>query len=204
VLYPPVSQREPSPDRAASAADLFFTESPRVLYVRKENETGAAHTIAVFNWRDDDAETTELPIARLAGQPGVYFTVYDYWSRRYLGTTVDRLNVTVAPKDVSALILRPYAENPMPLMLGTDLGQSTPQFTSYTWDAQAAQLRIATTGPAYTLPVLVPERFEFTAIESISGASAATISPNNSRVLEVQVVPSDAVTADFVLKFRRH
>lgn len=198
-----VDQLFPAPASRSVQADLFFTENPRVLYARHENAAGVAHQVAVFNWHAE-AESTSIPLTRLGDPPGTYYTVYDFWAGRYLGTATDRLDVVVAPGDASMLALRPFVSRPLPLVIGMNLGQSSPKFDVYDYDAGNAQLKIETSGARpYALPLLMPENVSIERVDAAAGTARARTEVENSRVVSIDVTPDANGRAEFTLHFRR-
>jgi hypothetical protein len=196
LLFPATAGR-------AVQADLFLAEDPRVLHARHENAAGVAHQLAVFNWHAA-AESTSIPLARLGDPRGTYYTVYDVWAGRYLGTATDRLDVVVAPGDASMLVLRPFVSRPMPLLIGTNLGQSSPTIEVCDYDPAGGLLRIETNGPRpYTLPLLLPENLIIDRMGSTSGTVSLRNSDENTRVVYLDVTPGPDSRAAFALQFRR-
>ena len=193
----------PATKSRAVPADLFVSQRARVLHSRHENLLGIAHTVAVFNW-GADSQTTALPLDRLGGTPGNYFSVYDYWAGKYLGTAIDRLNVDVAPSDVTLLVLRPVVSQPMPLVIGTNVGQSSPDFDAFEWDARNGRLRVATrSSHAYLLPILVPDEMQLADIEVTQGSGNISTREADGRVATLNVTPNGDAVADYTIVFER-
>ncbi len=186
----------------AVPADLFSSDRARVLHSRSANRAGVAHTVAVFNW-ENEAQTTALPLAMLGDATGTYYTVYDFWAGKYLGSAIDRLNVTVAPGDATLLVLRPLTPQPMPLLLGTNVGQSYPVFDAYTWDPANARLRMTLIGSGeFAIPLLIPAELALSWVEVSSGV-VQRATDETGRVENLNVtLPESGGTADVMLIFQ--
>jgi hypothetical protein len=197
ILFPPAASR-------ATPSDLFVADQARVLHAQNESAAGLAHTVAVFNWNKRGPELTALPLGQFGARPGTYYTVYDFWNAKYLGTAVDRLEVAVAPADVSLLVLRPYQDRPMPLITGANLGQNEPALDVCDWDGRAARLRIAlrASNPC-TLPFLFPDNLEFERIEVTAGTGESVGGQGSPRLVHLRISPDPHGRAEFELVFAR-
>lgn len=171
--------------RPARPVDLFMQERPHVLHLPVANPAGESHVVAVFNWSAVRDEVTTLPFAGLGLAPGVFYTVYDFWADRYLGTASDRIDVAVPPNGVTVLILRPHSSAPMLLETGNNLAQTVPEIRDVSWDARSAVLRISIQREPHareTLPIRIPENYAFREVVAETGAAEARVADRVVRV----------------------
>ena len=111
--------------------------------------------------------------------------------------------MSVNPGDATVLVLRPFVPQPGPLVIGTNLGQSSPSFEAYSWDARNARLQFTTRGAgAYSLPILVPAELRVSAVQAATGNAGARLEADG-RVAVLDVVPDDSGMADVAITLER-
>ena len=153
----------PSARRPARPLDLFDTDAPRLWHVPFETEAGVWHIVAAFNWDDGRGDAVLLPFERLGVLDSDYFTVYDFWEARYLGTARGRLRIETPPGGVTLLGLRPYLDRPQFVASNRHWAQGAMALRAAAWDAAAGTWRgtfDATPEHAYDLCFLVPEGWQ--------------------------------------------
>jgi len=159
----------PSPTAAARPVDLFASRHPGMFHLRTSAPDGEVHVAAIANWNVELPLSAPIPLARFGFPPGTYYTVYDFWSGRYLGTAADSLDVSVPADEAVALVFRPALGYPALAAVGANLGQNTPALRRADWDPQARTLtveRAASETGTYT--IAVPPPYKLTVVESLA------------------------------------
>lgn len=185
----------------ARPSDLFTAGPPRFWASRVDTPVGPAFIVGLFNWTASTPEIAELPLRGLGFDPVDYYTVYDFWPDRYLGTTFDVLRVETPPASTRLLVLRPYRETPMLVADSSDAGQRFTYLNSASWDPATRRFTLRFRGDAagpVVLPVLVPEPF---ALADVSG-DAVEWRQDGATVRIIVRRPADA--PEVVLMFDIH
>jgi len=175
----------PTMNRPARPIDLFEREQPRIWSLPVTSPIGDWHIVAVFNWDENNAETTPLLFTQLGLAPGVQYTVYDFWQDAFYGLAQDHLDVTTAPSGVHLLGLRRCEDHPMFLATDRHFSQGATDFTALDWNGQARQLTAtfnAIENTVYNLRVLVPESYT---VQSVTTSAGEPKTQQDDRVLKI-------------------
>ena len=142
-----------------------------------ESAVGRSTIVGVFNWDTEKSQSTTLPLAALGLDPGAYYTVYDFWKKRYYGAVQSSLEVDTPPGSVRLLTFRPYRERPMFLSTDAHFTQGATDFTELSWDEEAGVLRgtfNAIEDTDYELRLLAPEPYALVEVSSTNGSATVT------------------------------
>ncbi len=162
----------PTLRRPARPVDLFERDTPCVWSLPIKSRVGNWHIAAIFNWDEKAAQTIPVSFAQLGLDPGVHYTVYDFWKDKYYGLAKGRLDVEIAPGSVHLLCLRRYEDHPMFLSTDRHFTQGATDFTALAWNPQSRALTATFDGVAdtdYHLRVLVPNGYAFRSASASTG-----------------------------------
>jgi alpha-galactosidase len=98
--------------KSAIPLDLFDNELPRLLSLPVEASHGQWLIAASINWQDRTVRTV-IELTQLGLQADEDYHVYDYWRRRYLGLTRERLVVPRhQPHETVVLLFKSVSQRP--------------------------------------------------------------------------------------------
>jgi hypothetical protein len=153
----------------ARPIDLTGAAPPRQWYLPLKAKAGAWTILGLFNWDAGSAATIRTPLGAFELNPGVTYTVYDFWAGRYLGRIKDRLQVEVPPEGVRLLGLRYDEQRPMLVASNRHFTQGAFDHGNVTWSHEAQELSgsfEATAGFPYTLTFYIPEAYRLKQVDS--------------------------------------
>lgn len=106
--------------KAPRVLDWFDEPMPRLVRLDLENETGAWHLLAIFNW-DDKPQDVKIPLEKFLLDPTKTYFWRSFWDGKTDFVGRDRLDlVGIPPHGVSLLSLRPASPG-QAQYLGSDL-----------------------------------------------------------------------------------
>jgi hypothetical protein len=190
----------PPAESPARPLDFFLEERPRILHLPPTHGGEEAHVLAVFNWSGQRDESMTIPLQALGLNPNAFYTVYDFWADRYLGTAQGALRFAIDPAGVTVVVLRPYLRQPTVLRLGSNLAQTDPATIQTDWRPASYTYTVRLDGvPEATLelPVLIPDGYAYRE----SNNATARRDAENARVLRVNVKLDRDGSAEFVSTF---
>lgn len=144
-----IRQLFPRSPECARAIDLFETpepDHPKVFHLPVRTDWDQWHLLAVFNYGGDPLQTT-VPFSRLHEVSGERQATWDFWNERYLGSFVNAVPVSVAPRSVTLLRISRMREYPWLLATDMHIRQGQADIQTVRWDHGARRLSIKTTRP---------------------------------------------------------
>ncbi len=166
----------PGLDVAAHPIDLFGDAPPQQWHLPLKTNAGTWNILGIFNWDETQAKTFRTPLTDFSLNPGVRYTVYDFWAGRYLGIIKDTLQLEVPPSGVRILGLRFAERRPMFVATNRDYTQGASDHEEIAWSHDKQQLSgrmSATKGFPYALSFYIPEPYRLTtATCSVDGSKS--------------------------------
>jgi alpha-galactosidase len=136
-------------NRAAVPIDLFQNELPQVLVLPIERDWGRWWVVGLINWGDKTTETT-VELADLGLDTAQRYHVFNYWRRRYLGTTQARFTARRhQPHETALLLFKPVSDRPELLTSTFHVTQGAVEVAGGRWqveDQEVAGCRLQVAG----------------------------------------------------------
>ncbi len=185
VLYPAdrlelLKRVSPPTADAAYPVDLFVRNPAQVWNMPVERPFGAWNIIAVFNFGPESDDFTVVLDAEkdLRLDPAKIYLVYEFWSRKFLGTFRGTFRSRAIPqKDCDIYCVVEQKDRPMLLSTSRHVRQMAFDVKSVSWDNAAKQLRgisRAVSGDPYQLRICIPEGHQFESVDLPHALKATT------------------------------
>lgn len=99
----------------------------------KNRFLGNYHVIALFNW-EDGTKDISFTTKEIGADPGLDYTLFEFWTERYLGTMKESFSMEVPPRSVRLLTMHPVKN--IPQWIGSDrhIAQYAVELIDYAWN----------------------------------------------------------------------
>jgi hypothetical protein len=181
--------------------DLLQEAPSQQWYLPLKTEAGAWTIVGLFNWDGTGPETFRTPLISFDLNPGVRYTVYDFWAGRYLGMIKDVLQVEVPAEGVRLLGLRYVEQRPMLVASNRHYTQGALDHTNITWSYDTPRLSGSFKGVQgfpYTLTFYLPEPYR---LKEVACSEALTGRKEEGTTLSLSLSPAASGEVTWSLQF---
>ncbi len=199
-----LSRIMPPYGRAARPIDLFEKEWAQIHHLPVTTPAGGSHSIVgLFNWglnkdlvthEETPEETKEVGTSLYAlGLEGTHL-VYEFWSRKFIGETGDKVAMTLEPRTEAVLALRKKTGAPQFLGTSRHFTMGGTDLLAESWDADAGSLSLRFSGTAdepFEIAVYLPDGYSFKRLAT-SGNLQYVSTENEPNVLKILFKTSSA------------
>jgi len=192
---------------AAYPVDLFECNPAQVWNMPVERPFGAWNIIAVFNFGPVSDDFTAVLDAEkdLRLDPAKTYLVYEFWSRKFLGTFRGTLRSRAIPqKDCDVYCVVEQKDRPVLLSTSRHVRQMAFDVKSMVWDDAAKQLRgisRAVSGDPYQLRIYISDGYQFDSVDLPHALSATTTT--DGALLIVEYTTSTDNDVSWTVRFRK-
>ncbi len=163
----------PACGQVARPIDLFDNPQAELFSLPVRNDDEGYLVVADYNLRSQP-RSCRLELARLGLDASKTYLAYEFWTQKFLGEVVGRLNFESQPLTVNLFALREKSGSPQ--LLGTDrhYTQGGVELKDMHWDPAANRLSATAFGPpdgSWNIAVYVPNAF--VAMENLSAVGGA-------------------------------
>ena len=191
----------------AYPVDLFVRNPAQVWNMPITRPFEAWNVIAVFNFGPVSDDFTAVLDAEkdLRLDPAKTYLVYEFWSRKFLGTFRGTFRSRAIPqKDCDVYCVVEQKERPVLLSTSRHMRQMALDVRSVVWNDNAKQLRgifQAVSGDPYQVRIYIPDGYQFKSIERPRDLKATTTT--DGALLIVDFATSTDEDVSWTVSFRK-
>jgi hypothetical protein len=100
---------------------------------------GSWDVVSLFNWSDEPA-TLRLTFAQLGLDSAKDYLLYEFWSRRFLGSRKEVFELPLEPRSNLLLAVHPRLDRPQFLATDRHVSQGGVELTGTTWNQERSEL----------------------------------------------------------------
>lgn len=191
---------------AAYPVDLLVRNPAQVWNMPVARSFGAWSIVAVFNYGPESDDFTAVLDAEkdLRLDPDETYLVYEFWSRKFLGTFCGTFRSRAVPqKGCDVYCVVEQRDKPVLLSTSRHVRQMAFDVKSVSWDNEAKQLHgisRAVSGDPYQLRIYVPRGYQFDSVDLPQALEATTTI--DGRLLTVGYTTSTDDDVSWTVGFR--